>query len=99
MQGCCVTGPYLLRHSPRFAGINKEGKQLEAEFHRNYIHGGHLLIFLPESICISQEEYVSIFRTTEKYQSHFSDYLNKGPSRRSYVELYICNIRAPETRL
>jgi large subunit ribosomal protein L5e len=30
----------------RFAGFNKDGKQLDAEVHRKYIYGGHVAAYM-----------------------------------------------------
>ncbi|KAJ6973897.1 hypothetical protein NC653_034042 [Populus alba x Populus x berolinensis] len=59
----------------RFAGFNKDGKQLDAEVHRKYIYGG--------SCCCNLME-----DEPEKYQSHFSEYIKRGIEPDNMEELY-----------
>ncbi|CAH2054622.1 unnamed protein product, partial [Thlaspi arvense] len=62
----------------RFAGFNKEGKQLDAEVHRKYIYGGHVVDYMR---LLMEDE-------AEKYQTHFSDYLKKGLEPDNMEEMY-----------
>ncbi|KAG5394675.1 hypothetical protein IGI04_024638 [Brassica rapa subsp. trilocularis] len=62
----------------RFAGFNKEGKNLDAEVHRKYIYGGHVADYMK---LLMEDE-------PEKYQSHFSNYLKKDLAPENMEEMY-----------
>ena len=62
----------------RFAGFNKENKQLDADIHRNYIYGGHVSNYMK---MLNEDE-------PEKFQTHFSQYLKKGVDAETMEELY-----------
>ncbi|GAA0184289.1 ribosomal protein [Lithospermum erythrorhizon] len=65
LKGALDGGLDIPHSDKRFAGFNKESKQLEAEVHRKYIYGGHIADYMSS---MQEEE-------PEKYQSHFSEYL------------------------
>lgn len=62
----------------RFAGFNKENKQLDAEIHRNYIFGGHVSNYMK---LLTEDE-------PEKFQTHFSQYVKKGVDAEDIEEMY-----------
>ncbi|RWR92842.1 60S ribosomal protein L5 [Cinnamomum micranthum f. kanehirae] len=62
----------------RFAGYKKEDKQLDADFHRKYIFGGHVADYMR---ALMEDE-------PEKYQSQFSEYIKKGIEADDMEELY-----------
>lgn len=62
----------------RFAGFDKESKQLDPEVHRKYIYGGHVAAYMRTLI---EDE-------PERYQSHFSEYIKRGLEADNIEELY-----------
>ncbi|KAL0458998.1 UNVERIFIED_CONTAM: 60S ribosomal protein L5 [Sesamum latifolium] len=62
----------------RFAGFNKDSKQLDAEVHRKYIYGGHIASYMR---TLMEDE-------PEKYQSHFSEYIKRGIEADNIEEMY-----------
>ncbi|KAJ0792995.1 putative ribosomal protein L5 eukaryotic/L18 archaeal [Helianthus annuus] len=62
----------------RFVGFNKDGKQLDAEVHRNYIYGGHVASYMR---TLMEDE-------PEKYQTHFSEYIKVWVEVDNIEELY-----------
>ncbi|GKD09246.1 60S ribosomal protein L5-like protein, partial [Tanacetum coccineum] len=69
----------------RFAGFNKDGKQLDAEVHRKYIYGGHVAV-LHEVLFIWMQTLME--DEPEKYQTHFSEYIKAGVEPDSIEEVY-----------
>ncbi|XP_020207055.2 60S ribosomal protein L5-like, partial [Cajanus cajan] len=55
----------------RFAGFDKDKKELGPEVHRKYIFGGHVASYMK---TLMEDE-------PEKYQSHFNEYISE------YLEL------------
>ncbi|MBA0640529.1 hypothetical protein Goklo_023457, partial [Gossypium klotzschianum] len=62
----------------RFAGFNKDSKQLDPEVHRKYIYGGHVAAYMKN---LMEDE-------PEKYQSHFSEYIKRGIEPDSIEGMY-----------
>ncbi|CAL5414191.1 unnamed protein product [Camellia sinensis] len=62
----------------RFSGFLKESKHLDAEVHRKYIYGGHVVAYM--KILMEDEP--------EKYQSHFVEYIKRGIEPDGIEELY-----------
>lgn len=46
LQGALDGGLDIPHSDKRFAGFKKDGKQLDAEFHREYIFGGHIASYM-----------------------------------------------------
>ncbi|CAN6812381.1 unnamed protein product [Brassica oleracea] len=78
LKGALDGGLDIPHSDKRFAGFNKENKQLDAEIHRNYIYGGHVSNYMK---MLNEDE-------PEKFQTHFSQYLKKGVDAESMEELY-----------
>ncbi|KAF2579643.1 hypothetical protein F2Q68_00003470 [Brassica cretica] len=78
LEGALDGGLDIPHSDKRFAGFNKENKQLDAEIHRNYIYGGHVSNYMK---MLNEDE-------PEKFQTHFSQYLKKGVDAESMEELY-----------
>jgi large subunit ribosomal protein L5e len=78
LKGALDGGIDIPHSDKRFAGFNKEGKQLDAEVHRKYIYGGHVVDYMK---LLMEDE-------AEKYQTHFSDYLKKGLEPDNMEEVY-----------
>ena len=85
----------------RFAGFDKETKQLDPEVHRKYIFGGHVaaymrvsakfffvLFFLLEIDIFFLHAQTLAEDEPERYQSHFSEYLKRGLEADNLEELY-----------
>ncbi|RDX66021.1 60S ribosomal protein L5, partial [Mucuna pruriens] len=72
LKGALDGGLDIPHSDKRFAGFDKEKKELDAEVHRKYVYGGHMLI---------EDE-------PEKYQSHFSQYIKRGIEPDGVEELY-----------
>ncbi|KAG9149555.1 hypothetical protein Leryth_014337 [Lithospermum erythrorhizon] len=68
LKGALDGGLDIPHSDKRFAGFNKENKQLDAEVHRKYIYGLHVGDYMRS---MQEEE-------PEKYQAHFSEYLKRG---------------------
>ncbi|XP_008800755.2 60S ribosomal protein L5-like [Phoenix dactylifera] len=68
LKGALDGGLDIPHSDKRFAGFNKDGKQLDAEVHRKYIFGGHVASYM--RILMEDEP--------EKYQTHFSEYIQRG---------------------
>lgn len=62
----------------RFAGFDKEKKELDTEVHRKYIFGGQVAAYMKTLI---EDE-------PEKYQTHFSESIKKGIEADGLEELY-----------
>ncbi|CAN8283759.1 unnamed protein product [Cochlearia groenlandica] len=78
LKGALDGGLDIPHSDKRFAGFDKENKQLDAEIHRNYIYGGHVANYMK---LLADNE-------PEKYQSHFSGYIKKGVDAENTEELY-----------
>ncbi|XP_010557737.1 PREDICTED: 60S ribosomal protein L5-1-like [Tarenaya hassleriana] len=78
LKGALDGGLDIPHSDKRFAGFNKESKQLDAETHRNYIFGGHVANYMK---LLNDDE-------PEKYQTHFSEYLKKGMDADNLEALY-----------
>ncbi|KAK2406907.1 60S ribosomal protein L5-B [Trifolium repens] len=87
LKGALDGGLDIPHSDKRFAGFDKEKKELDAEVHRKYIFGGHVAAYMKTLI---EDE-------PEKYQTHFSEYIKKGIEADGLEELYKkvhANIRA-----
>ena len=62
----------------RFAGFNKDSKQLEPKAHRKYIYGVHVAAYMR---TLMEDE-------PEKYQSHFSEYIKRSIEPDSIEGMY-----------
>ncbi|KAF2550941.1 hypothetical protein F2Q68_00036490 [Brassica cretica] len=78
LKGALDGGLDIPHSDKRFAGFNKEGKNLDAEVHRRYIYGGHVADYMK---LLMEDE-------PEKYQSHFSNYLKKDLAPENMEEMY-----------
>ncbi|ESQ37050.1 hypothetical protein EUTSA_v10002621mg [Eutrema salsugineum] len=78
LKGALDGGLDIPHSDKRFAGFNKESKQLDAEIHRNYIYGGHVSNYMK---LLTEDE-------PEKFQTHFSQYVKKGVDAENIEELY-----------
>ncbi|XP_011006737.1 PREDICTED: 60S ribosomal protein L5-like [Populus euphratica] len=78
LKGALDGGLDIPHSDKRFAGFNKDGKQLDAEVHRKYIYGGHVAAYMRN---LMEDE-------PEKYQSHFSEYIKRGIEPDNMEELY-----------
>ncbi|MBA0704770.1 hypothetical protein Golax_017008, partial [Gossypium laxum] len=68
LKGALDGGVDIPHSEKRFAGFNKDSKQLDPEVHRKYIYGGHVAAYMKN---LMEDE-------PEKYQSHFSEYIKRG---------------------
>ncbi|MBA0669239.1 hypothetical protein Goklo_007446 [Gossypium klotzschianum] len=68
LKGALDGGIDIPHSEKRFAGFNKDSKQLDPEVHRKYIYGGHVASYMR---TLMEDE-------PEKYQSHFSEYIKRG---------------------
>ncbi|KAJ8639346.1 hypothetical protein MRB53_016040 [Persea americana] len=78
LKGALDGGLDVPHSDKRFAGYKKEDKQLDADFHRKYIYGGHVADYMR---ALMEDE-------PEKYQSQFSEYIKKGIEADDMEELY-----------
>nr|GEV17946.1 60S ribosomal protein L5-like [Tanacetum cinerariifolium] len=78
LKGALDGGLDIPHSEKRFAGFNKDGKQLDAEVHRKYIYGGHVAAYMR---TLMEDE-------PEKYQTHFSDYIKAGAEPDTIEEVY-----------
>ncbi|XXG44870.1 hypothetical protein AAC387_Pa02g0109 [Persea americana] len=78
LKGALDGGLDIPHSDKRFAGYNKDDKQLDAEAHRKYIIGGHVASYMR---ALMEDE-------PEKYQSHFSEYIKRGIEPDGMEELY-----------
>lgn len=53
IQGALDGGIDIPHSEKRFAGFDKDGKQLDAEVHRKYIYGGHVAAYMRVSLLYS----------------------------------------------
>ncbi|XP_027335509.1 60S ribosomal protein L5-like isoform X2 [Abrus precatorius] len=68
LKGALDGGLDIPHSEKRFAGFDKEKKELDAEVHHKYIFGGHVAAYMK---MLMEDE-------PEKYQSHFSEYIKQG---------------------
>ncbi|PIN23121.1 60S ribosomal protein L5 [Handroanthus impetiginosus] len=78
LKGALDAGLDIPHSDKRFAGFNKDSKQLDAEVHRKYIYGGHVAAYMN---TLMEDE-------PEKYQAHFSEYVKRGIEPDNLEELY-----------
>ncbi|KAK7314635.1 hypothetical protein VNO77_33162 [Canavalia gladiata] len=78
LKGALDGGLDIPHSDKRFAGFDKEKKELDADVHRKYIFGGHVAAYMKTLI---EDE-------PEKYQSHFSEYIKQGVEADSLEALY-----------
>ena len=78
LKGALDGGLDIPHSDKRFAGFDKEKKELDAEVHRKYIFGGHVAAYMK---TLLEDE-------PEKYQTHFSEYIKRGIEADGLEELY-----------
>ncbi|KAI4356229.1 hypothetical protein L6164_000267 [Bauhinia variegata] len=78
LKGALDGGLDIPHSDKRFAGFNKDKKELDPEVHRKYIYGGHVANYMK---TLMEDE-------PEKYQTHFSEYIKEGIDADSIEELY-----------
>ncbi|KAB2022578.1 hypothetical protein ES319_D07G222000v1 [Gossypium barbadense] len=78
LKGALDGGVDIPHSEKRFAGFNKDSKQLDPEVHRKYIYGGHVAAYMKN---LMEDE-------PEKYQSHFSEYIKRGIEPDSIEGMY-----------
>ncbi|CAA0820655.1 60S ribosomal protein L5-2 [Striga hermonthica] len=78
LKGALDGGLDIPHSDKRFAGFNKDNKQLDPEVHRKYIYGGHVAAYMN---TLMEDE-------PEKYQSVFSQYIKKGVEADNIEDLY-----------
>ncbi|CAJ1950149.1 unnamed protein product [Sphenostylis stenocarpa] len=78
LKGALDGGLDIPHSDKRFAGFDKDKKELGAEVHRKYVFGGHVAAYIKTLI---EDE-------PEKYQSHFSDYIKRGIEPDGLEDLY-----------
>ncbi|MBA0636857.1 hypothetical protein Godav_029013 [Gossypium davidsonii] len=78
VEGALDGGVDIPHSEKRFAGFNKDSKQLDPEVHRKYIYGGHVAAYMKN---LMEDE-------PEKYQSHFSEYIKRGIEPDSIEGMY-----------
>ncbi|KAG2586860.1 hypothetical protein PVAP13_5NG085181 [Panicum virgatum] len=76
--GALFGGLDIPHSDKRFSGFKKDEKQLDAEIHHKYIYGGHVADYMR---TLAEAE-------SEKYQSHFSEYIKKGIKADDVETLY-----------
>ncbi|MED6194724.1 60S ribosomal protein L5 [Stylosanthes scabra] len=78
LKGALDGGLDIPHSDKRFAGFDKEKKELDPEVHRKYIFGGHVASYMK---TLEEDE-------PEKYQSHFSEYIKRGLNADGIEALY-----------
>ncbi|KAL7152073.1 hypothetical protein ABFS83_04G073800 [Erythranthe nasuta] len=78
LKGALDGGLDIPHSDKRFAGFNKDNKQLDSEVHRKYIYGGHVASYMN---ALMEDE-------PEKYQSHFKEYIKRGVEADNIEEMY-----------
>ncbi|KAL1162808.1 hypothetical protein V6Z11_A07G228000 [Gossypium hirsutum] len=78
LKGALDGGVDIPHSEKRFAGFNKDSKQLDPEVHRKYTYGGHVAAYMKN---LMEDE-------PEKYQSHFSEYIKRGIEPGSIEGMY-----------
>ncbi|KAK8289886.1 hypothetical protein V6Z12_D07G223100 [Gossypium hirsutum] len=79
LKGALDGGVDIPHSEKRFAGFNKDSKQLDPEVHRKYIYGGHVAAYMKKNLMEDEPE---------KYQSHFSEYIKRGIEPDSIEGMY-----------
>ncbi|TYH64001.1 hypothetical protein ES332_D07G236300v1 [Gossypium tomentosum] len=79
LKGALDGGVDIPHSEKRFAGFNKDSKQLDPEVHRKYIYGGHVAAYMKQNLMEDEPE---------KYQSHFSEYIKRGIEPDSIEGMY-----------
>ncbi|CAD6212906.1 unnamed protein product [Miscanthus lutarioriparius] len=77
-EGALDGGLDIPHSEKRFAGFKKDDKQLDADIHRKYIYGAHVTDYMKN---LAEEE-------PEKYQPHFSEFIQKGIEAEDMEALY-----------
>lgn len=78
MKGACDGGLYIPHSPSKFAGFNKEDKELDAEELKERIFGGHVANYMKDL----QEN------DSEKYALLFSDYIKNGITHETIEQKY-----------
>lgn len=78
LKGACDGGMDVPHNEKRFAGYDKEGKELDSEILQKYIMGEHVAEYMSE---MRDEE-------PEKYNEHFSSYVAEGIDPDDLADLY-----------
>ncbi|KAM7501664.1 hypothetical protein LguiB_000568 [Lonicera macranthoides] len=78
LKGALDGGLDIPHSEKRFAGFDKESKQLDAEVHRKYVYGGHVAAYMR---TLMEDE-------PERYQTHFSEYIKREIEPDSIEEMY-----------
>uniref|UniRef100_A0A0D6R3Q2 Large ribosomal subunit protein uL18 C-terminal eukaryotes domain-containing protein n=1 Tax=Araucaria cunninghamii TaxID=56994 RepID=A0A0D6R3Q2_ARACU len=78
LKGALDGGLDIPHSEKRFAGYSKESKSLDADIHRKYIFGGHVASYMK---TLREEE-------PSKYQSQFSQYIDKGIEPEEIENMY-----------
>ncbi|XP_027925602.1 60S ribosomal protein L5-like [Vigna unguiculata] len=78
LKGALDGGLDIPHSDKRFAGFDKDKKELDADVHRKYVFGGHVASYIKTLI---EDE-------PEKYQSHFSAYIKEGIEPDGLEDLY-----------
>eukprot|EP00238_Polyblepharides_amylifera_P000142 CAMPEP_0196571244 /NCGR_PEP_ID=MMETSP1081-20130531/1426_1 /TAXON_ID=36882 /ORGANISM="Pyramimonas amylifera, Strain CCMP720" /LENGTH=291 /DNA_ID=CAMNT_0041888111 /DNA_START=79 /DNA_END=954 /DNA_ORIENTATION=- len=78
LKGACDGGMDVPHNEKRFAGYDKDSKQLDSEVMQKYILGGHVAEYMTD---MQDEE-------PEKYNEHFSSYVSAGIEADDLEELY-----------
>ncbi|BAT95142.1 hypothetical protein LR48_Vigan02g159500 [Vigna angularis] len=78
LKGALDGGLDIPHSDKRFAGFDKDKKELDADVHRKYVFGGHVASYMKSLI---EDE-------PEKYQTHFSEYIKRGIEPDGIEELY-----------
>ncbi|KAI4354025.1 hypothetical protein L6164_002926 [Bauhinia variegata] len=78
LKGALDGGLDIPHSDKRFAGFNKDKKELDPEVHRKYIYGGHVAAYMN---TLQEDE-------PEKYQTHFSEYIKQGIEPDGIEEMY-----------
>ncbi|XP_020227796.1 60S ribosomal protein L5 isoform X2 [Cajanus cajan] len=78
LKGALDGGLDIPHSDKRFAGFDKDKKELDPEVHRKYLFGGHVASYMK---TLMEDE-------PEKYQSHFSEYIKRGLEADGLEALY-----------
>eukprot|EP00239_Pterosperma_sp_CCMP1384_P010833 CAMPEP_0197866334 /NCGR_PEP_ID=MMETSP1438-20131217/44153_1 /TAXON_ID=1461541 /ORGANISM="Pterosperma sp., Strain CCMP1384" /LENGTH=293 /DNA_ID=CAMNT_0043484893 /DNA_START=421 /DNA_END=1302 /DNA_ORIENTATION=+ len=78
MKGACDGGLDIPHNEKRYAGYDKDSKELDTEVFQKYLLGGHVAEYMQE---MRDEE-------PEKYESHFAKYLAADQDPDELEELY-----------
>jgi large subunit ribosomal protein L5e len=78
LKGACDGGMDVPHNEKRFAGYDKDSKELDAETMQKYIMGGHVAEYMTD---MQDEE-------PEKYGEHFKKYVDEGIEADDLEELY-----------